>query len=268
MTVREESETNTGAAPSTADLIIQIRDLYYSVNGTPVLDGISLDFRRGEIFAVIGLSGTGKTTLLRLICGLIRADAGAILIEGQDITHMAEADILEVRRRVGLVFQYGALFDSLTVRENVGFWLYEHTNQAEETIRREVLERLRQVGMHGVEERMPAEMSGGMQKRIGIARALIGNPKVLLYDEPTSGLDPVIAATIDELIVELRDTLNVTEVIVSHDMKSVMKMADRLALLYEGHVRLVGTPDEFHASTDPVVRQFLEGSTSGPIQVV
>jgi phospholipid/cholesterol/gamma-HCH transport system ATP-binding protein len=248
--------------------VIQIKQLSYRVNDTPILDRVSLEVRKGEIFAVLGLSGTGKTTLLRLISGLIRPDAGSILVDGRDITRMTEAEIIDVRRTVGFVFQYGALFDSLTVLENVGFWLFEHTTLPESEIREAVAERLAQVGLPGIEGRMPAELSGGMAKRVGIARALVGSPNVLLYDEPTSGLDPVIAATIDELIVQLRDRLGVTEVVVSHDIRSILDMADRLALLYEGRLRLVGTPDDFRQSTDPVVRQFLEGRTDGPIQVV
>ena len=248
--------------------ILQLQQLTYAVNGHRIFDRVDLEIDAGEIFAVLGLSGGGKTTLLRLLTGLIPATEGAILVDGQDITSLTEAKLNVVRAQMGLVFQFGALFDSLSVRENVGFRLYEHSNLPEEEVRRAVEEKLHLVGMAGAEEQYPAELSGGMQKRVGIARALIGNPRILLYDEPTSGLDPIIAATIDELIVKLRRELGVTEVIVSHDIRSVLHMADRLGLLYEGRLRLVGTPADFQASNDPVVRQFLAGDTQGPIQVV
>jgi phospholipid/cholesterol/gamma-HCH transport system ATP-binding protein len=248
--------------------VIQITDLSYAIGGRTILDGVSLAMYAGEIFAVMGLSGTGKTTLLRLITGLIRPTAGSIRVLGQEITGLTESELNEIRAQTGLVFQYGALFDSLSVRENVGFRLYEGTNQSEKEIRPVVAEKLRLVGMSGNEDLYPAELSGGMQKRIGIARALVSDPHVILYDEPTSGLDPVIAATIDELIVRLRNELGVSEVVVSHDVTSIFRMADRIAMLYEGHVQLVGTVEDFRCSTDPVVKQFIEGSTEGPIQVV
>lgn len=248
--------------------VIQIRQLTYAVGGRTILNGIDLDIYAGEIFAVMGLSGIGKTTLLRLISGLIRPTSGSIRVLGDEITPMSERELNVMRTKVGFVFQYGALFDSLTVRENVGFRLYEGTNLPEAQIRQVVAEKLALVGMAQTEEMLPAELSGGMQKRVGIARALVGDPQILSYDEPTSGLDPVIAATIDELIVRLRDELQVTEVVVSHDVRSVLRMADRIALLFQGQVQLTGTTKEFQQSQDPVVRQFLEGKTEGPIQVV
>ena len=248
--------------------VFQLKDLTYRIGDHTVLDGITLDIYAREIFAVLGLSGSGKTTLLRLMFGLIRPTAGAVIVLGKDIAGMTEDELNAVREQMGLVFQFGALFDSLTVRENVGFRLYEHTNQSEADVRRAVAEKLRLVGMPGTEERNPAELSGGMQKRVGVARALVGDPALLLYDEPTSGLDPIIAATIDDLIVHVRDTLGVTEIIVSHDVQSVLRMADRIALLYEGNFRLIGDAQAFRASTDPVVRQFIAGETEGPIQIV
>jgi phospholipid/cholesterol/gamma-HCH transport system ATP-binding protein len=248
--------------------IIDIRNLTYEVSGHTILEDISLEVYPGEILAVIGMSGTGKTTLLRLITGLIHPTAGTISVLGEDISGMGENALNRLRARLGLVFQFGALFDSLNVRENVGFRLYERTNLPDEEVRRVVAEKLRLVGMPGTEDLMPSELSGGMQKRVGIARALVGDPPVLLYDEPTSGLDPVLAANIDALITRLRDAIGVTEVIVSHDVTSVLRMADRMAMLYDGRVRMVGTTDEFRATSDPVVRQFLDGETDGPIQVV
>jgi phospholipid/cholesterol/gamma-HCH transport system ATP-binding protein len=248
--------------------IIQLEHLTYQVNGRTILDDITFDIAEQEIFSVLGLSGTGKTTLLRLITGLIRPTSGSLRVFGQDITVMSEDEMNVLRDRMGLVFQYGALFDSLSVRENVGFRLYERTNTPEDEVRAIVADKLRQVGLPNTEELYPAELSGGMQKRVGIARVLVGDPDLLLYDEPTSGLDPVIAGAIDELITRLRDELGVTSVVVSHDVHSVLRMSDRIALLYQGKVQYLGTPQQFHDADDPVVRQFLTGSSDGPIHVV
>jgi phospholipid/cholesterol/gamma-HCH transport system ATP-binding protein len=253
---------------TTTTPLIRIRDLTYIVGDKTIFDCVSLDVFPREILAVMGLSGAGKTTLLRLITGLIRPTDGIITVFGENLTAMTERELDAVRARMGLVFQFGALFDSLTVRENVGFSLYEHTNRREDDIIAQVAEKLRLVGLPNTEALYPASLSGGMQKRVGIARVLIGNPEVLLFDEPTSGLDPVIAAAIDELLMELRRELGIAEVIVTHDVPNALRMADRLALLYEGGLRLVGTREEFQASTDPVVRQFMEGNTEGPIHVV
>mgnify|MGYP001266239418 CR=1 FL=1 len=254
--------------PDDRQPILQLKQLSYSVGDKTILDHVDLEIYPREIFVVLGMSGSGKTTMLRLLTGLIHPTDGAVHIFGENITEMGEEELNELRARTGLVFQFGALFDSLKVRDNVGFRLFEHTNASDDEVLPVVAEKLRLVGMAGYEDKFPAELSGGMQKRVGIARALLGDPEILFYDEPTSGLDPVIAATIDELIVKLRNTLGVTEIIVSHDITSVLRMADRMALLHEGRLRLVGTPAEFQASTDPVVRQFLEGKTDGPIQVV
>ncbi|MHB9131683.1 MAG: ABC transporter ATP-binding protein [Armatimonadota bacterium] len=250
------------------DIVVQLKDLSYEIGGRTILDHVSVDVYAREIFVILGLSGMGKTTMLRLISGLIRPTGGSILVLGQDTTQMNEQELNVLRAHMGLVFQYGALFDSLSVRENVGFRMLEHTNKPMSAVSTVVEDKLREVGLSGVEDLFPAELSGGMQKRVGIARALVGDPQVLLYDEPTSGLDPVIAANIDELIVQLRNQLGVTEIVVSHDVVNVLRQADRMAFLYEGKFRLVGTPEEFRKSDDPVIRQFLEGNTEGPIQVV
>ncbi len=251
-----------------SDVIIELENLSYSIAGREILNDVSLSINEGEIFAVVGLSGTGKTTLLRLITGLIKPTEGKLYVMGQDITQKNEKELNIMRQKLGLVFQYGALFDSLTVEENVGFHLCEHSNMKDDEIRKIVADRLHEVGMPGIEKMKPAELSGGMQKRVGIARALVSNPSILLYDEPTSGLDPVIAAAIDELIVSLRDNLGVTEVIVSHDVPDILHLANRAAMLYEGKLQFCGNAEEFKASNDPVVQQFINGSTDGPIHVV
>ena len=215
----------------------------------------------------MGLSGGGKTTFLKCCAGLIRPAGGEIYIGDTEIVRLGESQLNTVRRRIGMVFQYAALFDSMNVYENVAFGLRHHSDLTEAEIRRVVEEKLEAVGMPGTERLMPAELSGGMRKRIGLARALATNPEVLFYDEPTSGLDPVVATLIDELIVHVRDTLGVTSIIVSHTIPSILRISDRIAMLYGGRFIAVGSPDEIRHTADPVVRQFIEGRSDGPIQV-
>jgi len=246
---------------------VRVRDLRYVISGHVILNGVSLEIAPGEIMAVMGLSGGGKTTFLKCCAGLIRPSGGEIYIGETEIAHLGESQLNSVRRRLGMVFQYAALFDSMNVYENVAFGLRQHSDLSEAEIRRVVEEKLDSVGMPGTERLMPAELSGGMRKRIGLARALATNPEVLLYDEPTSGLDPVVGSLIDELIVRVRDTLGVTSVVVSHHMPSIFRTADRIAMLYGGRFEAVGTPDEIRRSENPVVRQFIEGRSDGPIQV-
>jgi len=246
---------------------VRVRDLRYEISGRVILNGVSLEIAPGEIMAVMGLSGGGKTTFLKCCAGLIRPVAGEIYIGETEIVRLGESQLNTVRRRIGMVFQYAALFDSMNVYENVAFGLRHHSDLTEAEIRQVVAERLEAVGMSGTERLMPAELSGGMRKRIGLARALATNPEVLLYDEPTSGLDPVVGSLIDELIVRVRDTLGVTSVVVSHHIPSIFRTADRIAMLYGGRFETVGTPDEIRRSESPVVRQFIEGRSEGPIQV-
>ena len=246
---------------------VSVRDLRYEINGRKILDGVNLEIESGEIMAVMGLSGGGKTTFLKCCAGLIRPSAGEIYIGDTEIVQLSEGQLNSVRRRIGMVFQYAALFDSMTVYDNVAFGLRHHSHLSEAEIRKVVEEKLEAVGMVGTERLMPAELSGGMRKRIGLARALAVNPEVLLYDEPTSGLDPVVATLIDELIVQVRDTHGVTSVVVSHTISSIFRISDRIAMLYDGNFEQVGTPEEMRGSENPVVRQFIEGSSVGPIQV-
>jgi phospholipid/cholesterol/gamma-HCH transport system ATP-binding protein len=244
-----------------------VRDLRYEISGRTILDDVDLEVAPGEIMAVMGLSGGGKTTFLKCCAGLTRPSGGEIYIGDTEIAHLTESQLNTVRRRLGMVFQYAALFDSMTVYENVAFGLRYHSELSEAEIRRVVEEKLEAVGMPGTERYYPAELSGGMRKRIGLARALATNPEVLLYDEPTSGLDPVVATLIDELIVKVRDALGVTSIVVSHTIPSIFRIADRIAMLYGGRFEQVGTPDEMRNSGSPVVRQFIEGRSDGPIQV-
>lgn len=247
---------------------ISVLDLRLSFGGKEVLAGVDLQVEAGEIVSVMGISGGGKTSLLKCLAGLQRPTAGSIRIGDIDLTTLSETELNRRRRCLGMVFQYAALFDSLTVYENVVFGLRHHTRTPERELRRIAEERLSAVGMEGTEDLYPAQLSGGMRKRVGLARALAVDPEVVFYDEPTSGLDPVVARVIDDLIVRTRDTLGVTSVVVSHNVESVLRTSDRVALLHAGRIVEAGTPREIRASENPVVRQFIEGRADGPIQIL
>ena len=246
--------------------MIRIRGLKKRLGGKQVLDGVDLDIQAGETVVVMGRSGSGKSVLLKHIIGLMTPDEGSIEVEDQEIVGMAERDLDAVRRRFGMLFQSAALFDSLTVGENVGLGLHEHLHLPAAEIETRVTQRLEWVGLAGVEAMKPASLSGGMRKRVGLARALAMDPQYILYDEPTTGLDPIMADAIDQLIRALQKRLGVTSIVVTHDMTSAYKVADRMAMLYEGRMVFTGTPDETRTTTDPVVRQFVQGSSSGPIR--
>jgi phospholipid/cholesterol/gamma-HCH transport system ATP-binding protein len=246
---------------------VSVRELEYRVGERRILDGVDLEVAGGEVVAVMGLSGSGKTTLLKCMAGLTRPTGGEIRIGEREITRLSETELNEQRQTMGMVFQYAALFDSLTVYDNVVFGLRYTGKHPEEELRAVARERLAAVGLEGTEALYPAQLSGGMRKRVGLARALATNPEVVFYDEPTSGLDPVVARVIDDLIVSVRDRLGVTSVIVSHDVGSVLRTTDRVALLHGGRIVQYGTPDAIRESEDPVVRQFVEGRAEGPIQV-
>ena len=217
--------------------------------------------------AVMGMSGAGKSTLLKCMAGLIHPAAGQMLIDGVDIARMRESELDPIRRRIGMVFQYAALFDSLTVFDNVAFGLRRHTKLNEQQIRKAVAKRLAMVGLPRTENLYPAQLSGGMQKRVGLARALALDPEIVLYDEPTAGLDPITAATIAELIIKARDELGVTSVIVSHDIPTIKRVSNRIAMLHRGKIIALGTAEEMEHHQDPSVKQFLDGSIEGPIQI-
>lgn len=232
-----------------------------------ILKGLDLEVRRGESVVVIGGSGSGKSVMLKHIIGLIRPDEGSVQIDGKEISTMSERRLNQVRRRIGMLFQEGALFDSMSVGENVAFALAEHTNMR----RKEIVERvdywLSEVGLPGIEALRTSELSGGMRKRVALARALAYEPEIVLYDEPTTGLDPIMADVINSLIHELNKKLCVTSVTITHDMTSAVKIADRIAMLYDGRIIESGAPAEIMSSDNPFVKQFVTGSAEGPIKV-
>jgi phospholipid/cholesterol/gamma-HCH transport system ATP-binding protein len=245
--------------------MIEIRGLEKRFGSKVVLDGLDLTVPRGKNTVVIGGSGTGKSVLIKCVVGLLRADEGEILIGGEDVTKMDERELVRVRRKFGMLFQGSALFDSMNVGENVAFALRRLRLYPERQIRDVVEEKLSMVGLRDIQHLMPAELSGGMKKRVGLARAIASEPEILLYDEPTTGLDPIMADVINDLIISLRELLGVTSISITHDMASAYKIADHIAMLYKGKIVEVGTPEEIRNTRNPVVSQFVEGRAEGPI---
>lgn len=245
--------------------MIEIINLSKSFGNNKVLDNLNLIINAGEVIVIIGRSGCGKSVLLKHIIGLLKPDLGQVIIDGSEITRMEEAEMDKLRLSFGMLFQGAALFDSMTVGENVGFALREHMGIPESEIQEKVRVALEMVGLKGIEDLMPAELSGGMKKRVGLARAICNNPKIILYDEPTTGVDPIMADAINDLIVELNSKLKVTSIVVTHDMVSAYKIADRIAMLYKGRIVSVGKPDEIKNTQDSVVKQFVTGASKGPI---
>jgi len=245
--------------------MIEIINLSKSFTSTKVLDNLNLIINSGEVIVIIGRSGCGKSVLLKHIIGLIKPDMGQVIIDGNDMTRLEEYEMDKLRLSFGMLFQGAALFDSMTVGENVGFKLREHTDISDSEIRKKVADALELVGLKGIENLMPSELSGGMKKRVGLARAICNNPKIILYDEPTTGLDPIMADAINDLIIDLNNKLNVTSIVVTHDMVSAFKIADRIAMLYKGNIITIGTPDEIKNAKDPIVKQFITGAAKGPI---
>ena len=247
------------------NVAVEVRDVTKRFGDTSVLDRINLEVIEGETLVILGGSGSGKSTLLRLMIGNLRVDGGDIIAWGKNLCSMNEEQLAEYRKTIGVLFQSGALFNSMTVAENIALPLREHTDLPEQTITIIVKIKLELVGLREHAEKMPAELSGGMKKRAGLARALALDPKILFYDEPSAGLDPVTSAEIDQLIMDLNDKLGVTSVAVTHELNSAFRIADRMVLLDRGKFVASGTPDEMRENQDPLVRQFVNGSTIGPL---
>ncbi len=239
---------------------LEIIDVHKTYGEHHVLKGVTFDVHRGQTNVIIGASGSGKTVLMRQIIRLERPDSGQILVDGVDIVPMDEVELAEVRKKFGMVFQMSALFDSMSVFDNVAFLLREHTKMGGKEIRERVMDRLKALGVDHAADKMPAELSGGMKKRVAVARALVLEPKILIYDEPTTGLDPITSRTVDELILQTKERFGVTSIVISHDMASVFHIADRMSYLYKGRIEASGTPQEFVASTNPATVEFLEAS--------
>jgi len=245
--------------------LIEIVDLYKSFSGQPVLQGLSLRVAKGKTLVILGGSGVGKSVLLKHIIGLLRPDSGHIYVDGQDMCCLRPWELRESRKKFGMLFQGSALFDSMTVGENVAFPLREHSRMREREIQARVKDLLAKVGLHGVEGKYASELSGGMRKRVGLARALILEPEIVLFDEPTTGLDPIMRDVINRLILSTQKRLALTFVIISHDVKSAFQLAHGIAFLYKGKIMIQGSPEEIRACRDPILQQFLAGSAEGPM---
>jgi phospholipid/cholesterol/gamma-HCH transport system ATP-binding protein len=265
--IAQHSEEKVIPPPVTpdADIAVSLQHVYLNYGQKIVLSDLSLDFKRGEVTTVIGLSGAGKSTILRIADGLRKPDHGHVFINGENIVAMTERQLNVVREKIGFAFQAAALFDSLTVSQNVSFPLYEHTKMTRSEIEDRVENTLESLGLSDVADRLPAELSGGMQKRVGFARAIVNDPQIILFDEPTTGLDPIMTNVITETIKGIQSRLHATSIVVMHDMPSVYAISDNIAMLFEGSIIEVADAKSFRRSKNPIVQQFLEGSEVGPI---
>lgn len=249
-----------------AKVAIKVEDLIKTFGERRVLDGINLEIYEGETFVIMGGSGCGKSTLLRHLIGALKPDSGKVTIKDKNITQISADELDEVKKDFGMLFQSAALLDSLSVEDNVSLPLREHTKLAPDIIKIMVKMKLALVGLRGFEKHLPSELSGGMKKRVGLARAIAMDPDIVFYDEPTAGLDPVVGAVIDKLILDLSKKLLITSVVVTHDMQSVFRIADRIAMLHKGRILQIGTAEEIKNSQNPIVQQFICGDVEGPIQ--
>jgi phospholipid/cholesterol/gamma-HCH transport system ATP-binding protein len=255
-----EAPTPTPApSAATDEVIIRLVDLHKSFGPLRVLDGVSIDLKRGQRTVIMGPSGTGKSVLLKHIVGLLRPDQGEVWFHNQRVDELAEHDLVEVRKKMGFLFQMGALFDSMNVHDNIVFPLVEHTRLTETERKEKCAGVLAMVGLQGFEKKMPADLSGGQRKRVALARAIVLEPEVMLYDEPTTGLDPIRADVINELIIQLSTRLGITSVVVTHDMFSANRIADRMVMLYDGHVIADGDPEAFRHNPNDIVQRFIAG---------
>lgn len=248
------------------ETVIKAENVVRKFGERTILNGIDLEIYKGETFVIMGGSGCGKSTFLRHLIGALKPDSGKIYLLGQDLSSLNEDGLDKVKKRIGMSFQSAALFDSMTVGENVSLPLREHTKLDKNVIDIVVKMKLEMVGLRGFEALMPSQLSGGMRKRVALARAIVMDPEIVFYDEPTAGLDPIVAGVIDKLILDLSKKLAITSVVVTHDMKSVFSIADRVAMLYEGRVLEVGAPAEIRKSANQMVQQFINGSPDGPIK--
>ena len=245
--------------------MIRLDKVYKRLGNKQILNCTDMSIEPGETRVIIGRSGEGKSVTIKHISGLMRPDKGRIWVDGEEISHYSEKELQPVRKKIGFLFQNAALFDSLDVLHNVGFSLYESKEYSEKEIRDAALETLRLVRLENILEKMPSELSGGMKKRVGLARAIIQKPKIILYDEPTTGLDPVTSCAINELIISLSEQLKVTSVVITHDMASAFKIATKFSMLFEGKILYTGTPEEIRSTDNPIIQQFIQGKSEGPL---
>ena len=267
LTTRSGEGLDLAAAPPSAVPVVELRDVGHTIDRTRVLRHISFSVQRGEVFGIMGMSGAGKSTILRAIMGLLQPTYGEVLIQGRNIVGMRERQLNDVRRTMGMCFQNAALFDSMTVAQNVAFGARRRGRLTRQDVDDIVSDCLDRVGLHGVNDHYPAELSGGMRKRVGIARALALEPELILYDEPSSGLDPVMASVIDGLILHLANDLGVTSIVVSHHVRNLFTVADRVMMIYDETVEQIGTPQDLAENGTDVVRQFVHENPTGPIIV-
>ncbi len=265
MTTTEDVEEGPSTAPAGRPGLISLRGLRKSFGDLQVLRGTDLEIAKGESLVIIGSSGSGKSVLIKHIIGLLRPDSGEVWVDGLSVPDLSRRALAKMRQRMGMLFQYAALFDSMSVGDNVAFALRQHSRMTKSEVADRVAEVLRWVGLKGNENKAPSELSGGMKKRVGLARAIALGPEIILYDEPTTGLDPILADQINDLILDLAERLHVTSVTITHDMVSAYKIADRIAMLYKGQIEEMGTPEQIQASDSAVVQQFIHGSADGPI---
>lgn len=267
MNARSASNPATGGDSGfeKGDVIIRVRDIFKSYDGRPILKGISFDVRKGETLIIMGGSGHGKSTMLRLMIGAEKPDSGTIELFGEEITSLREEQLYPIKKRFGVLFQSGALYNSMTVGENIALPLREHTDLDDKIVDIIIKLKLELVGLRDFEHLVPSQLSGGMKKRVGLARAIALDPEIIFYDEPGAGLDPVMLAVIDELITGLGDKLGVASIVVTHEMQSAFRIADRMILMHGGVILAEGSPDEIKNSDDPVLQQFIHGKAEGPI---